>query len=424
LKDVRTLVFVGACLLILGGAGSFAARWLSGVYLWRQAQHALDDRDFDRARASLRDYLQLRPRDAAAHFALARACRRADDLDAWEEHLQAARGLGHSIEEVRLEEMLELAQSGALRQVEAALLGRLNEQSADDGLVLEALAKGYLRDYRLTEAVRLTQQWQARYPQTWQPRFYRGQAYEVRGLYDLAEAEYRAALEVGPDRPEIHLALAGACLSRPQYQEALENFRAYMRRRPRSPAVLYGIASCQRGLGQPSAACATLEELFAQQPEHGPGLLLRGKLALEDGRAEEALGWLRRAERVLPQEPEVLTALVQALRLLGQDGEAEQVERRLERVHNQSEQLRLLKEEVPRRPDDVSLRQQAGSILLELGRTREALRWLLSALQIDPHNRPTHAALAACYERLNDPGRAQDHRRQAEEPAAAPGGRK
>lgn len=415
LKDVRTLVFVGAWLLILCGAGALGVRWLGGVYLWRQAQHALDDRDFDHARSYLSDYLRLRPQDAAAYFALARACRRADDLDAWEEHLRDAERLGHPAEEVRLEKWLGLAQSGALRQVEAALLAWLNDEEADDELVLEAMAKGYLRDYRLTEAVRLMALWQARHPEAWQPHFYRGQGYELVQRYDQAEAEYRAALELGPDRPEVHLALAGVCLSRFRYELALEELRAYQRTRPTSPTVQYGIASCQHGLGQAEESCATLDELFAQQPEHGPGLLLRGKLALQLNRPEEALAWLRRAERALPQEPEMLTALIHALRHLGQEDEADRVQRRRERVNDWLEQLRLLKDQVVRRQDDASLRQQVGSIQLELGHTRKAMRWLLSALQIDPHHRPAHAALAACYDRLGDLARAQDHRGQAEE---------
>jgi tetratricopeptide (TPR) repeat protein len=407
---------MAACLLILGGTGALGVRWLGGAYLWRQAEHAIDDQDFARARVCLRDYLQLRPRDAAGHFVLARACRRADDIDAWEEHLRMAERLGHPIDEIQVEKNLGLAQAGALRQVEAALLGRLNEQQADEELVLEALAKGYLRDYRLKDASGLLGLWQARHPQAWQPRFYRGQGFELRQQYDRAEDEYQAALELGPDRPEVRLALAGTYLSRFQYGKALEQLQAYLRRRPTSPVVQYGIACCQRGLGQTEPACATLEELLAQQPEHGPGLLLRGKLALELGRPEEALDWLRRAEQSLPQDVELLTARANALRTLGQDGEAGKVEHQLARLRDLTEEMRLLKEDVRRRPEDVAPRQRLGKINLELGRPREALRWLLSALQIDPHHRPTHAELAACYEGLGDGGRAQAHRRQAEAP--------
>jgi tetratricopeptide (TPR) repeat protein len=417
LKNVRSLVCIAACLLLLAGAGSLGGRWLSEAYLWRQARLAVEDQDFPRARTCLSDYLQLRPRDAAAHFALARVCRRADDLDACQEHLRTARGLGYPLEEVQLEEMLGLAQSGALRPVEAALLGRLNEKQADEGLVLEALAKGYLRDYRVTEAVRLSELWQARQPRAWQPPFFRGQADDLLQLSNRAMDEYRSALEAAPDRPEVHLALAGACLSCSRYEEALGEFRAYLRRRPGSPAGLYGIAYCQHWLGQADAACATLEELFAQQPEHGLGLLLRGHLASDLHRPEEALAWLRRAERVMPPEPELLIALIGSLRQLHREDEAEQVQSQLNRVNDLSRRLwHLVNEEVLRRPDDVALRHQVGSILLDLGRAREALRWLLSALQIDPHHRPSHAALAACYEQLGDPARAQAHRRQADDP--------
>jgi tetratricopeptide (TPR) repeat protein len=110
-------------------------------------------------------------------------------------------------------------------------------------------------------------------------------------------------------------------------------------------------------------------------------------------------------------------ALIGALRQLHREGEAAQVQTRFDRGNDLSLRLwHLVNEEVLRRPDDVALRYDIGSILLDLGRPREALRWLLSALQIDPHLRPSHAALAACYDQLGDPARAQAHRRQADEP--------
>ena len=60
---------------------------------------------------------------------------------------------------------------------------------------------------------------------------------------------------------------------------------------------------------------------------------------------------------------------------------------------------------------ESTTRFEAGSILLRVGEEEEGLRWLRSALRVDPTHRPTHRALADYYQRKGDKEQAEKHRK-------------
>src|SRR5262249_7739340 len=78
----------------------------------------------------------------------------------------------------------------------------------------------------------------------------------------------------------------------------------------------------------------------------------------------------------------------------------EQRHREIERDLRRMEELT---KEILTRPREVSLRLEAGETLVRLGQNAQALRWFVSALLLDPSDRPTRKALAACVRRLGDP---------------------
>jgi thioredoxin-like negative regulator of GroEL len=99
------------------------------------------------------------------------------------------------------------------------------------------------------------------------------------------------------------------------------------------------------------------------------------------------------------------------LERLGKKEEAQHVKDKLAKI---TEDLRLLDEataKVAAAPKDPQWRYEAGAILLRNEQKEEGLRWLLSALEIDPRHAPTHAALAAHYEREGNRELAAYHRR-------------
>jgi tetratricopeptide (TPR) repeat protein len=176
---------------------------------------------------------------------------------------------------------------------------------------------------------------------------------------------------------------------------------------------LLGVAYCQRGLGGSEAALAALDRLFALDSSHAGGAFLRGQIELDLGRQEKALVWLRRAEDLKVQDPEISFALSRCLRRLGRDDESLRYQEEWTRLKAESTRLHDVKIELAAKPDSVALRFEAGKILQDLGRHKEAVRWYQTILQFDPGHRPTHEALALCFENLGDPARVAYHRKAA-----------
>src|SRR5436853_307670 len=86
----RWLALALACLAALGAAGYFGLhRYRVGQY-WHAAQRALAAYDYPLARSNLEKCVELDPDNAEWRFALARACRRGDDLTAWRQSLREA----------------------------------------------------------------------------------------------------------------------------------------------------------------------------------------------------------------------------------------------------------------------------------------------------------------------------------------------
>ena len=64
--------------------------------------------------------------------------------------------------------------------------------------------------------------------------------------------------------------------------------------------------------------------------------------------------------------------------------------------------------------DQAAVLHEVALIVLRAGRPREALRWMLNALQLDPEHVPTHRLLAAYYREAGNPILAARHRALAQ----------
>jgi tetratricopeptide (TPR) repeat protein len=373
----------------------------------------MEEQDFPRAREHLEQCLASWPAHAETRFLLARACRRADDAEAWQTHLRAAEALQWPAEEIHLERQLMQAQVGKLADVEAPLLEQLSAGGPDDELILEALVKGCLEVYRLPEAAHWATQWIGRQPQRWQPWLYRGRAHYLNHNLGRAAADYRRALEIKPDHHQGRQGLASALLLWGQFAEALPEFETYLRNDPDDPAGLLGLANCQLELNRQGPAEEALERLLARRPDHVAALLVRARLEMARDAPDRALTWLKKAEAVAPHEGDILNALVLASRQLGRQAEAEAYRQRLDEVHKQTARMAEARRQIIRNPKDAGPRYEAGVLCLRLDQPQEALGWLLGVLDLDPNHQPTHQALAECYEKLGDAQRAAYHRSRA-----------
>jgi tetratricopeptide (TPR) repeat protein len=328
----------------------------------------------------------------------------------WQSNLQSAERLGWPSDALQLERELAQAQCGALRLAEPKLVAYLERGHPEERLIFEALTRGYLEAYRLRDVVRFASCWKSRDPQNWQPFFYCGRAFEQHNAHEQSVKEYRAALSLNPDCAQVSLSLATLLATVGRFQEALDLYQARLKDEPTDTGAVLGIAYCQRALGGGEAALAALDRLFERDYGHAGGIFLRGQIELDLGRPGRALPWLRRAEELTPKEPQVIFTLSRCLRLLGKDEEARRYHEEWSRLSGEWSRLDELKINIASKPDSVSLRYDAGMILQGLGNYKEAVRWYQTILQLDPGHKPTHKALAICFDKLGDSARSKYHR--------------
>jgi tetratricopeptide (TPR) repeat protein len=411
-------------LLIIGSIGFLIVYpQLAGVYHWRKAQQALEQYDFPSAQIHLQRCREVWPTSGEAFFLLARTCRRAGDFAGARTYLREAEHLHWEPALTDLERLLMKAQAGLVRTVEPELRRYLEARPEEQTVILEALVIGSLQGNFLDDAYRWSTRWTEAYPEDGQAHFWRGRVLESGLRFDLAAEEYRQVLEHKPDLLAAHLGLGEMLLRKGQYAAALAHFQACLQNQPHHVAALLGIARCQRYLGPPDVALATLDQLFAGHEADAGALSLRGQLELERGNAEEARVWLEQAERRLPQDLDTYQALATALRLLNRREEAQRYETKRQQIERDLHRMEELTKQIIQNPTEVALRSEAGTILVRLGQEQQGIRWLMSALLIDPHHEPTKKALADCLPKLGDPALVEHYRRILEESRTTEGRR-
>jgi tetratricopeptide (TPR) repeat protein len=405
-------------LLLLAGLAA-AVGWLWQSHRvhreWQQAEDALRRHDLVSAAAHLDRYLEHRPRDPAAWFLAGRTARRLGRYAQTEQYLSRCQELGGVTDATRLEWDLLRVQQGDLGDVHLRLRRTIGPDHPDALLVLEALARGYLKCDRLRDALEACDLWIAHQPGHAWPWLWRGSIFECFGYHDKALSDYRQALGYAPDDRDVRLALGGLLVRLRQPGPAAEHFECLLGRAPDDAEALLGLAACRIEQGRAADAVPLLERVPADDPARARALLLRGRAALEQRDAAGAERWLARAVREAPDDPEALHQLIVALRGQGKHAEADRLAPRLDALWRDLLRLKELVAAVARDPEDAGPRHEAGVVALRLGRPDEAVRWWQSALRARGDHRPTHAALAEYFGRQGDPC-AESHRRLAQTP--------
>jgi tetratricopeptide (TPR) repeat protein len=252
--------------------------------------------------------------------------------------------------------------------------------------------------------------------------------------------DYERAVEVAPDNLEARLRLADILIGPvPQPEKALEHYQYLHERLPDNPAVLLGLAICQKERGHTKEATQLLDEIlndrrFAEilgpKPEtplrmtqelspetaawvmqcarYAPlemrgqpdyilsiycgALFHRGELARANDlpRAEHCL---RRVAQLTPYNPQVYTSLALCLQQRGKDKDAKEYRDKAEELRKQQTDVHKLIDEIMHSRHDPDKRCQLGKLLLDMGNEREGLRWLESALREDADHQQTHEIL-------------------------------
>src|SRR5262245_8799760 len=417
---MRRLVLCAALvfsLVGLGGAGFVAYDWVWGAESeWRAAQKAAKRHDFVQAARHIDTYLKAKPDNPEAHllaaqvfrraveprlggedddFANAKSAQRAASAGSFEkadQHLKDYKRLGGLPELLQEERYLLRAQQGNLKEIEGELWAWVEHDHPDTVLILEALAKGYVLAYRLQAATETLDRLLGleESPQTLSLRGWLAFRYNK---YERAVELYRKVLELDPTNEEAELRLASILRISAKPQEALSHFERLQERRPKDREVAFGLAETYLALGRPEAR-PIIDAWLAEEPHNPFAMLLRAEVEWKDRHVAEAETWVRKSLAKRCWDKEANKLLIQCLGQRGAKAELKEVQARLDSLEVEFGRLEDVTRLIVAAREDPKLRWEAAALLICTGQPKGGMRWLLSALALDPQHEPTLKLLA------------------------------
>jgi pentatricopeptide repeat protein len=394
---------------------------LQAWYHFRSARECLEKYHDTEAREHLQACLDTWPRDADALLLAARAARRLGKYPEAEGFLNRYQGIRGPDEDLTLEGALLRAERGEVDAVRDYCRLLVKQKHADTPLILEAQARGYLRQFRLADAMDCLQEWLKRQPNNAQALYLKGNLLEENMNRREAIASYRRALQVDPEHDWARTKLAVSLLDLAQAPEALPHLKYLLRRQPHRPLLRVYLARCYVQLGRVEKAEKVLDEVLAARPHLAEALAERGSLALQRGQSRAAETWLRQAAALEPTNFQVNYRLSQALLKNGKSAEARKLQKRVKQIENDMDRIhRIVTRDMQRRPHDPALHYEVGVIAMRAGSIAEGLRWLHSALREDPNYGPAHQLLGMYYQQTGSPARAAQHLKRAQAASARP----
>lgn len=411
----RPLAALLAAVLLLAAAGS-AGAYLWGRWHYRAALEALREEDVDQARHHVRACLRYWRRSASARILAGRIERIASDYEKAERELERCKQLHGLSEPLLLEWLLLRAQRGEIDEVAPRLLRRADEGHPEAVEILTTLSRRYIAELRFKLAESCLDRWLALEPDSPRALDWRGWVYEKQLRQRSAAADYLRCLEIDPGRDAVRLSLVDLYLDQNETPAALEHIEIVLARQPDNPRALIAKARCLRLQSESDAAAAVLDGLLEQKPDETAALLQRGMVELDRSRPADAEPWFRRALRLRPDDLEAQFSLYRALAAQpGRAAEAEQVFKRHEQTRKDLHRLSvLLNQPSATLVSKPNLAWEVGSGLIRAGNDQAGLHWLMVALRVDPHHKPTHKTLADFYAEKKNFEKAAEHRRLAE----------
>jgi tetratricopeptide (TPR) repeat protein len=407
----KTTAAVLALLLL---AGTAVGLYGYALYQWHAAQAAVKKGQPAEARGRLDLCLRVWPRSIPVHLLAARAARLRGDFEGAEAHLNRCLQLhGGATEAIQLEFLLMRVQTGEEDAVAPLLWARVESKDPETPVILETLARAYLRNYRYDLALVCLDRWIKEAPDAAQPVFLRAWVQERLHASQDAVTDYQRAIELDPDLVPARLRLAEIYLEKSDPLSALPHLERLMKQCPDRPEVTARLGECRFLQGQMDDARRLLEAAADKRPDDPQVLISLGKLEIQENRPSEAEQWLRRALKADPFDTEALYALATCLQYQGRREEAAAAmdECRKKRVMLKEVDDLLEKMAADRSPDDPKAAAAVGEALFRVGQERQGVYYLEQALKRDPKYQPAHKALADYYESKGDKDQAAAHRR-------------
>jgi len=394
--------------------------WVQGQqerWLHRGLQEMADG-DLGAARISLNRHLQAYPNSYPARLAMAQLARRSGHADEALIQCDICEALDGRNPAPLLERRLLEAQNGDLA-LDPWFWQIVANDHFETPSILEALAKGYEKNYMLHRAEYALTRLVELQPKHVEALLMRAWARERRHVYLLALEDYDQALAAQPDHDEARVRKAQLLVLIEKPAEALPELKALRPRRPDDPRVLVGLLKAYTKTGKIDEAQNTAEQLALRFPKDPDGQTERARFHLELGQALEAEALLRQVIAQAPFDYAGHFSLHQALHRQAKTEEAHKVGAVLKQLESDITQMNELTDKLQKAPFDPDLRCAIAGLFLRSGEERQAVAWYKTVLRLDRRHAATHAALAEYHERLQQHALAEYHRQWTRGKAAA-----
>lgn len=360
----------------------------------------------DRSRA-------LSNRNPETEMLAARVARRQGNTQDFQRYLQQARRLGADAGKVRLEELLAIAQSGAVQQCEEELIAHMVLPGSETDEISDAYANGLAAASRFEDAVSVLSAWTLDYPDDPRPHYRMGRLHEHSQRWQEAERSYLSAIELNEDFYPAWYALGRSYTMSRKMDQALEAYsRCLSSIRPHAAKIQ--IASCYRAKGESTLARAKLEEVlnddveviylsyrdFEESPEYFDAATQLADLQAESGDYQQAIVWYRKSLARNERDLVARYGLALSLRNLGQADTADQEFERVRVARKALERANALRDRIATDSNDLDARLELGELLLNHESERMGLFWIRSILTYSPDYVPAHKALSKYYRKL------------------------
>jgi len=221
---------------------------------------------------------------------------------------------------------------------------------------------------------------------------------------DAAQQAYDKALELAPSLAAAHAGLGKVALAKGEYDHAIEHLGIALQAVPDANQLHYSLAMAYRGLGDLERAQEHLQlsgqvglrvadplvDGLREQVRGEMAYLLRGRLAFNVGRFDEAAANFAAAVRAAPTSVRALTNLGSAIGMLGDTEGA----------------ILRFREALKLDPNSFVVHYNLGELCLGSGRHLEAVHYLEQAVKARPDDVRSQVLLARAYQQTGKPERA------------------
>ncbi len=376
-----------------------------------QAKRKLDRFEYSSAMDWLGRARALSIQNTAAELMSARTAWRLGRTDDFQRFLQQARRLGADDQAVRLEELLALAQSGAIESCEEELIAQMVLPGADTDEISDAYANGLAAASRFDDAISVLSAWMQDYPDDPRPHYRMGRLHEHSERWQDAEAAYLASIERYEKFYPAWYALGRAFTMSRKIDQAIDAYSKCLDS-PRPLAAKIQLASCYRAKGESAVARNHLNEVlkdttkaikesysdFEEAPEYFDAATQLGDLEAEAGNFEKSIQWYRTSLDFNPRDLVARYGLALSLRTVGKTDMAEQEFERVGAARKALELANPLRNRIAKDRKNLEARLELGKLLLEHESVRMGLFWIRSTFAFDPNYGPAHSALTEYYQ--------------------------